>query len=81
MDEKTNATLNRILLAKRDVSETWATLPDDQQDFWRLFFEQFTVNVMGAGGDPRAIQAIGAGLAQIWALAHDYYRLFGPMWK
>jgi hypothetical protein len=55
------------------VNDTWAQLPDDEQTEWALFFDGYIKNVSGPVSD-------GGSLAQIWALAHNYYKAYGPLW-
>ncbi len=71
--------IHRIVAARRNVKETFDTLPEAEQDEWREFFYNYAVIMFGF--DEETATRIGGGLAQLWSLAHEYCRLYGPMWE
>lgn len=73
------ALIQRIVLASRSPNETFGTLPESEQDAWRTFFVAYGKEVMHLTDEE--LFKIGGCLSQIWAISHEYHRLFGPIWK
>ena len=71
--------LKRIALVMRPVDETWQTLPQEDQDAWASFFNGYVRNVLKIT-DAASAKSIGGGVAQLWAMAHEYHRLYGFLW-
>lgn len=77
--EEYRTLMGRLNLASRSVQETFETLPEDEQRAWATFFTLFGRDVMEMSDEE--VKRFGGCLAQLWALAHEYHRLFGPLWK
>jgi hypothetical protein len=69
--------MQRIVMVSRPIEETWETLPMDEQIEWANFFSDYLKKVVGIEVD----SGVGGALAQLWALSHEYYRVYGPLWK
>lgn len=72
--------LNRITRAMRPLTETWATLPEEEQQKWASFFDGYVRNVLKAT-TKESVKDLGGAIAQVWAMAHEYHRLYGFLWK
>lgn len=71
--------LNRLTRAMRPVTETWETLPEEEQRKWGSFFDGYVKNVLKAKNEEE-VHELGGAIAQVWALAHEYHRLYGFLW-
>jgi hypothetical protein len=78
MSEVYAALLKRVYLVMRPVEQTWKTLPADDQEAWATFFHNFGINV--ADMTPVEARKFRGAFAQLWAMAHEYYRFYGPLW-
>lgn len=72
--------LNRITKAMRPCAETWETLPEEEQQKWACFFDGYVKNVLKVTNEEE-VHELGGTIAQVWAMAHEYHRLYGFLWK
>ncbi|MBA7713264.1 hypothetical protein ES703_122265 [subsurface metagenome] len=74
--------LERINLTAKPLGETWLTLPEPDQWAWQEFFVGYVRNICHLTDltEDESTEVCGA-FAHIWALAHEYHRLYGPLWK
>ena len=79
MEQGEKRLLERIFLCRKHVNETFMALPESEQNAWRHFFQGYARNVIEL--QPGEADKVAPGLAQLWVLSQEYYRLYGPTWK
>ncbi len=70
--------LKRVKLCSRLPAQTYATLPEEEQDVWRGFFFKYGVKVQELT-EEESRRLCGA-FAHVFSIAHEYYRYYGPVW-
>jgi hypothetical protein len=83
MLEATKSIVRRVNLILKPVEETWDTLPEPEQTAWHEFFKFFTKNLLDVNPEenPEEATKLAGALSYIWAIAHEYQKAYGPLWK
>lgn len=71
--------MRQIAQVSRPLRDTWETLPESTQLAWRTWFYRYCRNVLDM--DHEMATKYGGHLPQIWGLATEFYRAFGPLWE
>lgn len=82
LSDDAKSLLERINITAKTLGETWETLPEPDQWAWQEFFVGYARNIGHLSDLPQdKFTEVCGAFSHIWALAHEYHRAYGPLWK